>query len=79
MEGRGRGGGLRYLYNFRLLDLGFRLFPFLFLFSSLPPSPQERVSLCSSGCPGVRSLARLATNSDGDLPASASGVLGLKV
>ena len=38
----------------------------------------SQVSLCSSGCPGTRSVDQAASNLR-DLPASASQVLGLKV
>jgi hypothetical protein len=39
---------------------------------------QDRVSLCSPGCPGTLSVDQAGLEL-GDLPASASQVLGLKV
>jgi hypothetical protein len=51
-----------------------KFFFFLFLFLVF----QDRVSLCSSGCPQTHSVDQAGLELK-DLPASASQVLGLKV
>jgi hypothetical protein len=42
-----------------------------------PPTPLDRISLCSPGCPGTHSVDQAGYELR-NLPASASQVLGLK-
>jgi hypothetical protein len=48
-----------------------------FFFRFSPPPPQDRVSLCSPGCPGTHSVDQAGLELRNP-PTSASQVLGLK-